>query len=297
MNESAELATYLAAFRMHPVLSDEEEFLRLFRLYKSGRKAAKRARDRIICGNIRLVVPIAIGMAGRGLPLLDMIQEGVFGLEKALEKFDPSRGNRYSTYASWWVRSSISRAIYDSGFSRPLRLPVWVHEEMKFVRKASRQYFLDYRAWPTAEEVLEIVHRYESPRAQNMKLETAADLLLLNIQKGVSLNAKAPSRKNDHGDKYTLGESISDPDVDIESHVELLKVKERLEEILTRLTPREAIIIRARFGFNGKGDKTLVEVGNLVGLTRERIRQIEAKALQKIKVLLGHVTEEYAQLP
>lgn len=298
MSESDELGRYLATFRDYPVLTDEKEFRRLFRVYKTGRKKSARrdAFRRIICGNIRLVVPIAVSLKGRGLPLLDMVQEGVFALDKALQKFDPGLGYRFSTYASWWIRSCISRAIHDTGVTRPMRLPIWIQEELRLVRMACMRHFKDHLEWPTPEEVLEIVHGIDTQRAQHMTLEKVIELLMLNAQKGVSLNEKFGKRNGDSGDGMSLEDTIPDG-CDIESDIESLKLKERIEKVLSRLTPREAIIIRKRFGLDGKGEKTLEEISRQFDLTRERIRQIETKALGKIRAFLGPLKEEYAQLP
>lgn len=178
-----------------------------------------------------------------------------------------------------------------------MRFPVRVHEGLQLVRKASARHFQDYRDWPTPEEVLDVLRRMEgNERAKTIPLEEVAELLLLGVQRSVSLNAKVRPRSGHAEDGVTNDEVIPDVRVDVESYAESRKLEERFKELLSRLSPREALIISQRFGLGGAREMTLEEVARQFELTRERIRQIEAKALRKMKAFLAPHAKEYFEL-
>ncbi|MDE6658436.1 MAG: RNA polymerase sigma factor RpoD [Oscillospiraceae bacterium] len=258
---------YLKEIGRVPLLTSEEE-IELARLMAEGTKLqAKRAKQRLSEANLRLVVSIAKKYVGRGMQFLDLIQEGNLGLIKAVEKFDYNKGFKFSTYATWWIRQAITRAIADQ--ARTIRIPVHMVETITKVKKVSSQLLHENGHDPTPEE---ISARLELP------VERVREIMRI-AQDPVSLETPIGEEEDSH-----LGDFIPDDDApapaDAASHTLL---KEQLEEVLSTLTEREANVLKLRFGLIDGRSRTLEEVGAKFNVTRERIRQIEAKALRKLR--------------
>lgn len=258
---------YLKEIGRVPLLSGNEE-IELARVIAEGTPLqAKRAKQRLSEANLRLVVSIAKKYVGRGMQFLDLIQEGNLGLIKAVEKFDYNKGFKFSTYATWWIRQAITRAIADQ--ARTIRIPVHMVETITKVKKISSQLLHENGHDPSPEEIAE---RLELP------VERVREIMRI-AQDPVSLETPIGEEEDSH-----LGDFIPDDDApapaDAASHTLL---KEQLEEVLSTLTDREANVLRLRFGLVDGRSRTLEEVGAQFNVTRERIRQIEAKALRKLR--------------
>ena len=254
---------YLKEIGQVPLLSAEEEQM----LARAARAGDADARRRLSEANLRLVVSVAKRYAGRGLPFLDLIQEGNLGLMKAAEKFEPDRGFKFSTYATWWIRQSITRAIADQG--RTIRIPVHLVEHINRVRKTAGELLRKNGREPTAEE---IAVRLE------MEPDRVRELLQL-AQEPVSLETPVGEEEDAHLEDFIQDEEAGIP-VD-EAGRQLLR--RELMSVLKSLTPREERVIALRFGLDDGRPRTLEELGKEFNVTRERIRQIEAKALRKLR--------------
>ena len=254
---------YLKEIGQVPLLSAEEEQT----LARAARAGDADARRRLSEANLRLVVSVAKRYAGRGLPFLDLIQEGNLGLMKAAEKFEPDRGFKFSTYATWWIRQSITRAIADQG--RTIRIPVHLVEHINRVRKTAGELLRKNGREPTAEE---IAVRLE------MEPDRVRELLQL-AQEPVSLETPVGEDEDAHLEDFIQDEEAGVP-VD-EAGRQLLR--RELMSVLKSLTPREERVITLRFGLDDGRPRTLEELGKEFNVTRERIRQIEAKALRKLR--------------
>ena len=254
---------YLKEIGQVPLLSAEEEQT----LARAARAGDADARRRLSEANLRLVVSVAKRYAGRGLPFLDLIQEGNLGLMKAAEKFEPDRGFKFSTYATWWIRQSITRAIADQG--RTIRIPVHLVEHINRVRKTVGELLRKNGREPTAEE---IAVRLE------MEPDRVRELLQL-AQEPVSLETPVGEEEDAHLEDFIQDEEAGIP-VD-EAGRQLLR--RELMSVLKSLTPREERVITLRFGLDDGRPRTLEELGKEFNVTRERIRQIEAKALRKLR--------------
>ncbi len=254
---------YLKEIGKIPLLSPGEELELAKRIVSGDKKAKKRLAE----ANLRLVVSIAKRYLGRGMQFLDLIQEGNLGLIKAVDKFDYTKGFKFSTYATWWIRQAITRAIADQ--ARTIRIPVHMVETINKVKKASNQLLHENGHEPTPEEI-------------SAKLDISVDKvreIVRVAQEPVSLETPIGEEEDSH-----LGDFIPDDDApapaDAASH---LLLKEQLSEVLSTLTPREEKVLRLRFGLVDGKSRTLEEVGYEFNVTRERIRQIEAKALRKLR--------------
>ena len=254
---------YLKEIGQVPLLSAEEEQT----LARAARAGDADARRRLSEANLRLVVSVAKRYAGRGLPFLDLIQEGNLGLMKAAEKFEPDRGFKFSTYATWWIRQSMTRAIADQG--RTIRIPVHLVEHINRVRKTAGELLRKNGREPTAEE---IAVRLE------MEPDRVRELLQL-AQEPVSLETPVGEEEDAHLEDFIQDEEAGIP-VD-EAGRQLLR--RELMSVLKSLTPREERVITLRFGLDDGRPRTLEELGKEFNVTRERIRQIEAKALRKLR--------------
>ncbi len=254
---------YLKEIGRVPLLTPEEETSLAMRIIDGD----VRAKQRLSEANLRLVVSIAKRYVGRGMQFLDLIQEGNLGLIKAVEKFDYTKGFKFSTYATWWIRQAITRAIADQ--ARTIRIPVHMVETINKVKKVSSQLLHKNGHEPTAEEIsLELA----------MPVDKVREIMRV-AQEPVSLETPIGEEEDSH-----LGDFIPDDDApapaDAASHTLL---KEQLEDVLSSLTEREAKVLRLRFGLEDGRPRTLEEVGKEFDVTRERIRQIEAKALRKLR--------------
>ena len=254
---------YLKEIGRVPLLTPEEETALAMRIIEGDESAKKRLSE----ANLRLVVSIAKRYVGRGMQFLDLIQEGNLGLIKAVEKFDYTKGFKFSTYATWWIRQAITRAIADQ--ARTIRIPVHMVETINKVKKISSQLLHKNGHEPTAEEIAEEL---------GMPVDKVREIMRV-AQEPVSLETPIGEEEDSH-----LGDFIPDDDApapaDAASHTLL---KEQLEEVLSSLTDREAKVLRLRFGLEDGRPRTLEEVGKEFDVTRERIRQIEAKALRKLR--------------
>ena len=254
---------YLKEIGRVPLLSPDEEVELAQRMAEGDAYAKKRLAE----ANLRLVVSIAKRYVGRGMQFLDLIQEGNLGLIKAVEKFDHTKGFKFSTYATWWIRQAITRAIADQ--ARTIRIPVHIVETINKVKKVSSQLLHQNGHDPTAEEIA---------AALDMPVDKVREIMRV-AQEPVSLETPIGEEEDSH-----LGDFIPDDDApapaDAASHTLL---KEQLGEVLKTLTPREEKVLRLRFGLEDGRSRTLEEVGKEFNVTRERIRQIEAKALRKLR--------------
>lgn len=254
---------YLKEIGMVPLLSADEEIELAKRIQNGDEKAKKRLSE----ANLRLVVSIAKRYLGRGMHFLDLIQEGNLGLIKAVDKFDYSKGFKFSTYATWWIRQAITRAIADQ--ARTIRIPVHMVETMNKVKRVSGQLLHSNGQEPTPEEVAEEL---------SLPVEKIREIMRAS-KDPVSLETPIGEEDDSH-----LGDFIPDDDAlapaEEASHVLL---KEHLLEVLDTLTPREKKVLQMRFGIDDGKPRTLEEVGKEFDVTRERIRQIEAKALRKLR--------------
>jgi RNA polymerase primary sigma factor len=284
------ISLYLKEMARVPLLTAEEE-ITLARQYEQGRQARRKlmqednlseeAKDRLaaivergeasrthlIRANTRLVVSIAKRYLGQGVPFLDLIQEGNLGLIKAVEKFDYRRGHRFSTYATWWIRQAITRALADQG--RVIRLPVHLSDRIRKVYQVAQQLEQDWGRQPTPEEI-----------AQELSIPPQKVQWMLKVsQRPLSLEKPVGEEEDSE-----LGSFIPDDDTPTPSDTAYQNLlQQKINDILTTLTPREARILRLRFGLQDGRSYTLEEVGQKFGLTRERIRQIEHEALDRLR--------------
>ena len=255
--------TYLKEIGRVPLLSAEEEAA----LAHAAKAGDAEARRRLSEANLRLVVSVAKRYAGRGLPFLDLIQEGNLGLMKAAEKFEPERGFKFSTYATWWIRQSITRAIADQG--RTIRIPVHLVESINRVKKTAGELLRKNGREPTAEEI-----------AVQLELEPDRVRELLQLaQDPISLETPVGEEEDAHLEDFIQDEEVGAP-AD-EAGRQLLR--RELLSVLKSLTPREERVITLRFGLEDGRSRTLEELGREFNVTRERVRQIEAKALRKLR--------------
>ena len=254
---------YLKEIGKVPLLSAEEEISLAQRMENGDEEAKKRLAE----ANLRLVVSIAKRYVGRGMLFLDLIQEGNLGLIKAVEKFDYRKGYKFSTYATWWIRQAITRAIADQ--ARTIRIPVHMVETINKLIRVSRQLLQELGREPTPEEIAEEMH---------MSVERVREILKIS-QEPVSLETPIGEEEDSH-----LGDFIQDDNVPVPADAAAFTMlKEQLEEVLGTLTEREQKVLRLRFGLDDGRARTLEEVGKEFNVTRERIRQIEAKALRKLR--------------
>lgn len=257
---------YLREIGKIPLLTPEEEADLAQRIVKGDKKA----KDKMVEANMRLVVSIAKRYGGRGLDFLDLIQEGNTGLLRAVDKFDPDKGFKFSTYATWWVRQAITRAIADQ--ARTIRIPVHMVETINKVLRTTRKLTTELNREPTNEEI-----------AAALDMEPEKIDYVMRIKQDIASLDASISREGDD-EESVLGDFVEDEERDSpEDSAANQILKEQLSEIIATLTDREQKIIRLRFGIGGGRPHTLEEVGAEFDVTRERIRQIEAKALSKLR--------------
>ncbi len=254
---------YLKEIGKVPLLTADEEVELAQRMEEGDEEARKKLAE----ANLRLVVSIAKRYVGRGMLFLDLIQEGNLGLIKAVEKFDYRKGYKFSTYATWWIRQAITRAIADQ--ARTIRIPVHMVETINKLIRVSRQLLQDLGREPTPEEIAE---------KMDLSVERVREILKIS-QEPVSLETPIGEEEDSH-----LGDFIQDDNVPSPADAAAFTMlREQLEEVLETLTERERKVVRLRFGLDDGHARTLEEVGKVFNVTRERIRQIEAKALRKLR--------------
>lgn len=254
---------YLKEIGKVPLLSPKEELYYAELMSKGDEKA----KNKLVEANLRLVVSIAKRYVGRGMHFLDLIQEGNLGLIKAVEKFDYTKGYKFSTYATWWIRQAITRAIADQ--ARTIRIPVHMVETINKLVRVSRQLLQELGREPSAEEI---------SKEMNMSVDKVREIMKIAMEP-VSLETPIGEEEDSH-----LGDFIPDDEAPAPSEAaSFMLLKEQLMEVLGTLAPREEKVLRLRFGLEDGRARTLEEVGSAFNVTRERIRQIEAKALRKLR--------------
>ena len=257
---------YLKEIGRVPLLTPDEEVQLALDIQKGG-KDGERAKQRLSEANLRLVVSIAKRYVGRGMQFLDLIQEGNLGLIKAVEKFDYTKGYKFSTYATWWIRQAITRAIADQ--ARTIRIPVHMVETINKVIRVSRQLLQELGHDPSPNEIA---------KEMNMPVDKVREILKI-AQEPVSLETPIGEEEDSHLGDFIPDEGASEPS----EAASFTLLKEQLMDVLSTLTPREEKVLKLRFGIEDGRTRTLEEVGKEFNVTRERIRQIEAKALRKLR--------------
>ena len=258
---------YLKEIGKVPLLSAEEEVELAQQMENGDEETKEEAKKKLAEANLRLVVSIAKRYVGRGMLFLDLIQEGNLGLIKAVEKFDYTKGYKFSTYATWWIRQAITRAIADQ--ARTIRIPVHMVETINKLIRVSRQLLQELGREPTPDEIA---------KEMNMPVDRVREILKIS-QEPVSPETPIGEEEDSH-----LGDFIQDDQVPVPADAAAFTLlKEQLQEVLATLTDREQKVLRLRFGLDDGRARTLEEVGREFNVTRERIRQIEAKALRKLR--------------
>ena len=260
------VGSYLQEIGKIQLLKPSEE-IQLARQFDNSEELEKRkAKNKLIEANLRLVVSIAKRYANRGVDFLDLIQEGNLGLIQAVEKFDYRKGYKLSTYASWWIRQSITRSI--ANHSRNIRLPVHLHETISRIKKTTKQIYHEKNRIPKYEEIADRLQM--TTEKLRFIINSALPMISLDMPTGES-------------QEFTLGDLIEFDGETPENYILKIRDREYLESLLNTLSPRQKEVLRLRYGLDDGREKTLQEIGNILNVTRERIRQIKAKALNKLR--------------
>lgn len=298
-----DLRWYMEPLKKHSPLLKSETYLALFDQYRHGTSERDRldARGALVYGNMRLVIKIALAHRGRGLPLLDLCQEGVFGLLSAIEKFEPERGHRFSTYAVWWIRQAMTRAIMDMDERRPYRIPVHLQECINLVKRTAVELVQRLGRAPHAFETFQEIRAKDSQLAERMKLKDVVRCQRLIFQGYISLDAEISYGTT----TITIGDTIEDARrINAETALEAAQLlrkyraaRLRIEKAVQELTdPRQAQILRFRYGLGDFERMTLEQIGERYDLTRERIRQIEVAALASLNATLGITDDQIIEI-
>lgn len=266
---------YLTEIGRSRLLTAEEEVT----LARAAQKGCMASRQRMIEANLRLVVKVARAYNNRGLPLLDLIEEGNLGLIRAVEKFDPERGCRFSTYATWWIRQSVERAIMNQ--CRTVRLPIHIIRELASHLRASRELEQKLNRKPTPEEL-----------AAELETDTQTVLAFSELNEPVT-SADEPIVPG--SERMMLDSLVDEQNGNPESEYSDIAAERLLEHWLEQLTPQQREVVEHRFGLHGHGRRTLEEVGRLLGVTRERVRQIQMAALARMRQV--SIREGFAEVP
>ncbi len=266
------LSTYLAEISRIPLLATAEEI----RLAEAAQRGSAEARRKLIVSNLRLVVSIAKKYLYYGLPLQDLIEEGNLGLMKAVERYDPTRGCKFSTYATWWIRQAITRAL--SNYGRTVRIPVYVTDNVARYKKTAEELYIKSGKHPDAEEVAE---------AMGIKLAEAKKLQAFVADVTPLDNPESTSDDNGRG----IPESVEPHHVN--EAIAQIELDQQLEEIMKQLTPREQNIIRFRYGIMDGRAHTLEQTGRKFNLTRERIRQIENDVMKRLRKFVAERADDF----
>jgi RNA polymerase primary sigma factor len=266
------LSTYLAEISRVPLLATSEEI----RLAEAAQKGSAEARRKLIVSNLRLVVSIAKKYLYYGLPLQDLIEEGNIGLMKAVERYDPSRGCKFSTYATWWIRQAITRAL--SNYGRTVRIPVYVTDNVARYKKTAEELYIRTGKRPDAEDVAE---------AMGIKISEANKLQAFVDEVSPLDNPESMSDDSGRG----IPEALEPRRVD--EAIAQIELDQQLEEIMKQLTPREQNIIRFRYGLMDGCAHTLEQTGRKFSLTRERIRQIENDVMKRLRKFVAERSDDF----
>ncbi len=297
-----DIRVYLANLRQFPTLTKPEDYTFLFEKFQTGSDIERqRSRDLLVYGNIKLVIKVALRYTGRGLPLLDMVQEGVIGLMRAIEKFEIDKGFRFSTYAHGWIRQAVSRALHDQSDKDPYRIPVYYQELLSLTRRACGELYLETGHWPKELAVFEKMKTFDNRAAQKVRLADVVRLMGMLHRGVVRLDAsfQGCGEEDDETvcDRLDLGPPSTETVVEARRlYLEYRKAVERIESAVDTLPPRSAMVVRLRFGLGDFEAMTLEEIGERYELTRERIRQIEAKALEELEASLGISSDQIAEI-
>jgi len=274
------IQSYLATIGSVDLLTPEEEMELAKKIAHGTEEEKKWAKEKLLRANLRLVVSIAKRYTGHGLSFLDLIQEGNLGLIRAAEKFDYRKGFRFSTYATWWIRQAITRALADQ--SRLIRVPVHMVDSINKIEKASKELMQELGREPTYKEIAERTGISEKKISKYLRL--AQQPLSLEMPVGDEEESRLENFIEDNRHLTPEGESLNQ------------YYKEQIEKVLNKLTPREREILKYRMGLDGEYPHTLEEVGTIFGVTRERIRQVEAKAKRKLSQYLKQLEKEEGTL-
>ncbi|MCE9586182.1 sigma-70 family RNA polymerase sigma factor [Candidatus Uhrbacteria bacterium] len=293
----SELEVYMRPFKPYKRLLKKEEFHALHHVFLTGTQEARNAaRDELVYRNIRLVLAIGLKMSHRGLDLLDLLQEGCIGMLRALEKYESERGFAFSTYATWWIRQAMSRAIADKNTRGAMRMPVHLQESLFTVRKNAAIFYKEHRRWPSDLELFYAVREGGTTGGATISLQDVVEIRRNMLDESISLNSPAILRSAEGSEE--LQDTLPDKQ-NIEAVVEARRMLEKYRQAYARiavavdsLAPRTAMVLRLRLGLGDFDPMTLEEVGQRYEVTRERIRQIEVKAFEELGKILNGVSED-----